>query len=117
MTDTFVNKIIFIDEDFILMELNGSNEVIFHVPSRRSLSSFNNLHHNLKYNERFMPTQFDFINVHQNDGTKSMVSGAGPVSNIFGLKRQSTAWISPKEAAAAELRHKIASDEFSDPVR
>ena len=58
-TDSFVNKIIFIDEDFILMELDGHNEIIFHVPSRRTVSSFNNLNAHLKFNEKFMPTQFD----------------------------------------------------------
>ena len=56
--DMFVNKLIFVDDDFILMELDGYNEIIFHVPSRRTVSSFNNLCANLRFNEKFMPIQF-----------------------------------------------------------
>lgn len=57
-TDTFVNKIIFVEEDFILMELDQSNEIIFHVESGRTLSSFNSINPSFKYNEKFFPEKF-----------------------------------------------------------
>ena len=50
-TDTFMDKIIFVDEDFILMELDQSVEIIFHIPTERTVSSFNLLSKNLKYNQ------------------------------------------------------------------
>ena len=40
------------------MELNDSNEIIFHVPSGRTVSSFNLISKNLKYNEKFFPVQY-----------------------------------------------------------
>lgn len=58
-TETFINKLIFVDDDFILMELGGSNEILYHVPSGRTVSTFNNLSSLLKYNEKFIPNQFD----------------------------------------------------------
>ena len=55
-TETFLHKLIFIDEDFILMELQQTNEIIFHVPTGRTISSFNSLSPHLKYNEKYYPT-------------------------------------------------------------
>ena len=57
-TETFLNKLVFIDEDFIYMELDNSSEIIFHVESGRTVSSFNLISPNLKYNEKFFPVQF-----------------------------------------------------------
>jgi len=57
-TETFIKKLIFVDEDFILMELDKSNEILFHVESGRTLSSFNCLGPHLKFNEKFFPVQF-----------------------------------------------------------
>ena len=58
-TETFQHKIIFVDEDFILMDLDSSYEIIFHVPSQRTISSFNNLNRRLKFNEMYFPIVFN----------------------------------------------------------
>ena len=57
-TETFVNKLIFADEDFILMELDNSNEIVFHVESGRTISSFNSINPRFKFNEQFFPVKF-----------------------------------------------------------
>ena len=57
-TDTFQSKIIFIEEDFILMELDSKFEIIYHVPSGRTVSSFNHLSEHLKFNEKFFPIHY-----------------------------------------------------------
>ena len=57
-TETFIQKLIFVDDDFILMELDQNNEILFHVESGRTLSSFNSLSPHLKFNEKFFPVQF-----------------------------------------------------------
>ena len=60
-TETFLHKIIFVDEDFVLMELDGCNEIIFHVPSGRTISTFNLISSHLKYNEKFFPVQYHVL--------------------------------------------------------
>ena len=84
-TETFVNKMIFIDEDFIWMELDQSSEILFHVPTGRTISSFNVLSRHLKYNEKLFPVQF---HAHNKQGGKSKVSR---------LVRKSTSWIKPSD--------------------
>ena len=106
-TETFLHKIIFVDEDFILMELDGNNEIIFHVPSGRTVSSFNLISPNLKYNEKFFPVQY---HVHKATPAK------GPES-LVALKRMNTSWISPKEAALKNQATTIARSDFMDPVK
>lgn len=54
-TETFLNKLIFVEDDFILMELDQSNEIVFQVSTQRTISSFNVLNPNLKFNEKFLP--------------------------------------------------------------
>ena len=104
------------------MELNGHNEIIFHVPSRRTVSSFNNLSEHLKFNDKFMPAQFS-VDIGADSGNRpgSPSNNMMTQSTVFvavpqGLKRQSTAWISPKEHAKVALQEKIRSEEYIDPV-
>ena len=90
-TETFLHKMVFVEEDFILMELDGSNEIIWHVPSGRTVSSFNLISDNLKYNEKYFPVQYQ---------VESIKSSVGPESsNTLQYKRLNTNWISPKEQA------------------
>ena len=54
-TENLSDKLIFIEDDFILMNLDKTNEIIFHVPTQRVLSSFNQLNPNFYFNQVFIP--------------------------------------------------------------
>ena len=53
-----MHKLIFVDEDFILMDFDNNYEIIYHVPSQRTVASFNSLNRHLRYNEMYFATVF-----------------------------------------------------------
>lgn len=86
-TDTFVNKIIFVEEDFILMELDQSNEIIFHVESGRTISSFNSISSNFKFNEKFFPEKFQL----------QIAKQINKYARETSLQRSRTEWVNPRD--------------------
>ena len=56
--ESLVDKVIFIEDDFLMLELDRTTEIVFHVPSQRVLSSFNTLNPHFHFNEVFMPAQW-----------------------------------------------------------
>ena len=56
--EQLINKIVFLEEDLIMLVLESSQEVVFHIKTQRVISSFNTLNPMMSFNQTFFPEYF-----------------------------------------------------------
>lgn len=58
-SENLIDSLIFIEDEFILMILDKTTEIVFHVPTQRVLSTFNTINLKFNFNGVFMPVQWE----------------------------------------------------------